>query len=293
MWRSSLRLHAALGLRRTLGETSAPYQSGHASQFRPKPKRKMSTMVKATPCCRLTKDSRRRQPDSAALIARLDRRHALHTSDVDEPLQESGGARGVNSRDCDAGDAFSARWTSEPTRPIQESDCQQSSTADEIVGHAAFGWQTHLRAIPVRQRGHVDVWAATKTPATRAFSARMDPVAEHRGRAARDPLARRIHDSGTADRRACAPDQVRRADARAGHQSDSDVYPDKQVRIAKTFRAGRSGQRDLQRSDGSQPRPSPLLPPQYEVEILHQDSLALVESRIERDSDVPRDRHAE
>ena len=184
MWRSSLRLLAALGFRRTLGETSALYQSGHASQFRPKPKRKMSTMVKATPCCRLTKDSRRRQPDSAALIARLDRRHALHTSDVDEPLQESGGARGVNSRDCDAGDAFSARWTSEPTRPIQESDCQQSSTADEIVGHAAFGWQTHLRAIPVRQRGHVDVWAATKTPATRAFSARMDPVAEHRGRAA-------------------------------------------------------------------------------------------------------------
>jgi hypothetical protein len=62
MCRSTLRLLASLGLRRILGETSSLYQSGHASQSRPKRKRKMSTMVKATPCFLVSKDCRRRRP---------------------------------------------------------------------------------------------------------------------------------------------------------------------------------------------------------------------------------------
>jgi hypothetical protein len=42
----------------------------------------MLTRVKTTSCSSLPKDSGRRQPDSTAPIARLGRRHALHTSDV-------------------------------------------------------------------------------------------------------------------------------------------------------------------------------------------------------------------
>ena len=81
--RSPFRLLASLGLQRTLGETSSLYQAAHASQCRPKLERQMSIKVKTTPCFSLPKDSGRRQPDSTAPIARLGRRHALHTSDVD------------------------------------------------------------------------------------------------------------------------------------------------------------------------------------------------------------------
>ena len=211
MCRSPLRLLASLGLRRILGETSSLYQSGHASQSRPKRKRKMSTMVKATPCFLVSKDCRRRRPTAPLGSLAL----AVGTPYIQATLTIL----------C-TNQAVLDEWTRERVIPKFRSWQGRQASRRVPSGSPTVNYR-QLRAKPCvtrRQSGrlaferfqqgneaNVDVWAAIKKPAGHAFSARIDSGAERRGRAARDPIARGLYDSGTTDRRARAPDQVRRA----------------------------------------------------------------------------------
>ena len=65
--RSPFRPLAALGLQRTLGQTSSLHHAAHASQCRPKLERQMSIKVKTTPChvfhCRRIRDGGEHRSD--------------------------------------------------------------------------------------------------------------------------------------------------------------------------------------------------------------------------------------